>query len=329
MSTGDSTPTLSVVVTLVSGKTEDLANCLQSLRGQEDAPSLEILVPYDDPCSDVTRLANIYPDVRFLHAEDGLDFAAARASGSHEPFDALRTVGLKAASGRYVALTEDHATLSPQWCRTLVDLLEQRPHVGAVGAAIECGSNRVLNRAVYYCDFGRYQNPLPEGPAAFVSDCNVVYRGQALEEVRSVWENGFHEFPVHHALVERGWPIWLTPRTVAWQNRVEMTLGEALKERYIWGRAFAGIRFDDRSMGRRLIYAGLTPTLPIILTFRLIRRALSGRRRLGEFLPALPYIPLLTSLWALGELVGYASGRANSIPSSPARHPETTGSPAH
>ena len=30
----------------------------------------------------------------------------------------------------------------------------------------------------------------------------------------------------------------------AWQNRVEMTLGEVLKERYIWGRAFAGIRFD-------------------------------------------------------------------------------------
>jgi hypothetical protein len=312
MSAGDSTPKLSVVVTLVSGKPDDLANCLRSLRDQEDAPSLEILVPYDDPCSDVARLSNSYPNVRFLHAEDGLDFAAARASGSHEPFDALRTIGLNAARGRYVALTEDHATLARRWCRTLVDLLEERPDVGAVGAAIECGSKRILNRAICYCDFGRYQNPLPEGPAAFVSDCNVVYRGKALAEIRSVWENGFHEFPAHHALVERGWPIWLTPRATAWQNRVEMTLGEALKERYIWGRAFAGIRFDDRSVGQRLIYAGLTPALPVLLTLRLIHRALSGTNRLREFLPALPYIALLTSFWAAGEFVGYLTGQPNS-----------------
>jgi hypothetical protein len=312
MNAGDSAPTLSIVVTLVTGKTENLAMCLQSIRDQEDAPSLEILVPYDHPCSEVTRLANDYPDAKFLYVGDGLDFARARADGSHEPFDVLRTIGLKAARGRYLALTEDHATLSPRWCRTLVDLLEQRPEVGAVGAAIECGSTRVLNRAIYYCDFGRYQNPLPEGPAVFVSDSNVVYRGQALAEIRSAWDDGFHEFPVHHALVERGWPIWLTPRATAWQNRDEMTLGEALTERYIWGRAFAGIRFEDRLVGRRLIYALFTPALPVVLTLRLIRRALSHGNRVGEFLHALPYIPLLTSAWAWGEFVGYFTGRPST-----------------
>ena len=158
-----------------------------------------------------------------------------------------------------MALTEDHATLSPRWCRTAVELLEKHPELGAVGGAVECGSNRMLNRAICYCDFGRYQNPLPEGPARFVSDSNVVYRCQALDEIRSVWDGGFREFPVHQALVERGRPIWLTPRITAWQNRVEMTLGEALKERYVWGRAFAGIRFDGSTVGRRLIYAGLSP----------------------------------------------------------------------
>jgi hypothetical protein len=318
MSSGDSRPTLSVVVTLVTGRMADLASCLQSLRDQEDAPALEIVVPYDGPCSDVTRLASSYPHVRFVHA-DGIDFAAARAGGSHEPYDALRTVGLKAAWGRYVALTEDHATLSPRWCRTAVEMLEQHPELGAVGGALECGSKRLLNRAIYYCDFGRYQNPLPEGPATFVSDSNVAYRRQALDDIRSIWDSGFHEFPVHHGLVEQGWPIWLTPRITAWQNRVEMTLGQALKERYVWGRAFAGIRFDDRSLGRRLVYAGLTPALPILLTLRLIRKAFSSGKRLGEFLPALPYIALLTSTWASGEFVGYMTGRPSS--NGPARVP--------
>jgi hypothetical protein len=321
-------PTLSVVVTLVSGRTDDLASCLKSLRSQEDPPMLEIVVPYDDPCSNVTRLAAMYPEVRFVPA-DGFDFEAARASGSHEPFDVLRTVGLKAARGEYVALTEDHATLSRDWCKTAVELLDQHPELGALGGALECGSNRMLNRAICYCDFGRYQNPLPEGPARFVSDSNVVYRSRALDEIKSVWDSRFREFPVHHALIEHGRPIWLTPRMTAWQNRVEMTLGEALKERYIWGRAFAGIRFDRSSLGRRLIYAGLTPALPVLLSYRLLRRASSsGPKRLGKLLPALPHIALLTSFWALGEFVGYSTGRAVAAPPPPARHPETTASPA-
>jgi len=325
MSFSDRAPTLSIVVTLVSGRTEDLASCLDSLRDQEDPPAQEVLVPYDDPCSAVTRLAEIYPLVRFLRA-GGADFAAARASGSHEPYDALRTIGLKASRGCYVALTEDQATLEPRWCRTLVDLLEAHPELGAVGGAIACGSNRVLNRAICYCDFGRYENPLPEGPAAFVSDSNVVYRRAALDAIRGVWESGFHEVPVHRALVERGWPIWLTPRATAWQNRPEMTMGAALKERYVWGRAFAGIRFESRSVGRRLTYACLTPALPVLLTFRLIRRAFAGRHRLGDLQPALPYVAVLNLAWACGEWVGYATGRAAPLRSSPARCLETVAS---
>ena len=133
MSKGNPIPKLSVVVTLVSGRTQDLASCLESLRDQEDPPALEIIVPYDDPCDLVVRLAATYPEVRFVHA-DGLDFEAARASGSHEPFDVLRTVGLKAARGEYVALTEDHATLSRDWCKTAVELLAKHPELGAWAA---------------------------------------------------------------------------------------------------------------------------------------------------------------------------------------------------
>ena len=311
-SVNNSTPTLSVVVTLVSGRTQDLAACLKSLHDQEDSPAIEILVPYDDPCRDVTRLGSNLPQCALLAHRRGLDFTAARAAASHEPYDILRTVGVKAARGCYTALTEDHSTLAPRWCRTAIELLEEHPDLGAVGAQIECGSDRLLNRAIYYCDYGRYQNPLPEGPAVFVSDSNVVYRSQALDDIRSVWENGFSEFPVHQALVERGRPIWLSPRITACQNRVEMTLGEAIKERYVWGRTFAAVRFDGRLMIRRLMYAGLSPAVPVLLMLRLVRRAFSDGRRPGRFLPALPHIALLTSVWASGEFVGYLIGGPNS-----------------
>jgi hypothetical protein len=326
MSALDPPRSLSIVVTLVSGRTEDLASCLLSLRNQEDSPDQEILVPYDDPCCEVTRLANLFPDVKFIRA-GGLDFAAARAAFSHEPYDALRTIGLLAARSSYVALTEDQATLAPRWCRTLVDLLDTHPELGAIGCAIECGSNRRLNRAVCYCDFGRYQNPLPEGPSAFVSDSNVVYRRSALDEIRGVWESGFHEILVHQELVKRGRAIWLTPRVTAWQNRPEMTMSEALRERYVWGRAFAGIRFPRNFVGLRFFYACLSPALPALLTLRAIRRVCFQPARLLELLPALPYVAALNSAWAWGEFIGYATGSSASNSSLRLRCRETVAAP--
>jgi hypothetical protein len=323
----DTMPMLSVVVTLVTGKIQDLACCLESLHGQEDPPSLEIVIPYDDPCHDVTRLAEIYPDVRFIRAE-GLDTASSRDDGISVHHNALRTIGLKAARGRYVALTEDHATVGPQWCRILVGLLEEHPELGAIGSAVECGSNRLLNRAVYACDFGRYQNPVPEGPAAFVSDANVVYRRAVLDEIRGVWDGSYDEYTVHRIMVEQGHPIWLTPRAAAWQNRGEMTLARAMKERYLWGRLFAQIRVEGITLGRRWIYACLSPSLPVVLTLRLLRRALCHPQSLGEFLAVVPHVALLNSAWACGEFAGYATGRSAQAPSAARHRPETTAAPA-
>ena len=130
MTANDSAPVFSVVVGLISGRTEDLAECLQALRGQADAPSMEILVPYDDPCADVTRLKAGFPEARFLHA-DGLDSAAARAGASREHHDTLRTIGLRAVRGRYVARLRI-TPLPPQagprrWSRSSSNTPRSRP----------------------------------------------------------------------------------------------------------------------------------------------------------------------------------------------------------
>jgi hypothetical protein len=196
MSAAADPPVLSIVVALIAGDRGALQRCLRALHAQQDPPSCEILVPYDDPCAALRELGDEFPAVRFLYAE-GLDSTAARAGGSREHHDTLRTVGLRAARGRYVALTEDHAVAEPGWCRGLVALLEQHPKVAAIGGAVECGSDRWLHRAIYYCDFGRYQGPLPEGPAEFVSDSNVIYRRTALEEIGDAWAADYHETLVH------------------------------------------------------------------------------------------------------------------------------------
>jgi len=300
-------PALSVVVALISGEVEDLRHCLQALHAQDSPLAFEVIVPYDPPVADVLRLQAEFPAVRFLPAE-GIDTAAARRGASREHHDTLRTIGLRAARSSLVVLTEDHAHVARDWCREMVAALERHPLAAAVGGAVECGSTRLLNRAVYYCDFGRYQNPLPEGPAEFVSDSNVAYRRDLLEEIRDVWQGDYHETEVHWALVRSGRALVTTPRVIVWQSRGALGLGAALRERYVWAKSFAGTRVRGASAGRRLVLAALSPLLPFVLTARLVRGA-SARGRASELAGALPLVFVLECAWGLGELAGYASGR--------------------
>jgi len=304
VSEGAHTPGLSVVVALISGRRDALDRCLAALTSQLGAD--EILVPYDDPVADVTTLQAKYPSVQFLRAE-GLDSAAARAGGGREHHDTLRTLGLRAARGRAVALTEDHAVASDTWCGDMLRLLDEHPQVAAIGGAVECGSSLLLNQAVYYCDFGRYQNPLPEGPAEFVSDSNVAYRRSALEAIGDSWSDDYHETRVHWALVEAGHELWLTPHSVVWQTREDLKLGNALRERFIWGRSFAGTRARGVSALQRLVYAALSFLLPFLLTLRIVRGVAKRGKLSGRFVAALPVIFTLQTLWAVGEFVGYAT----------------------
>ncbi len=304
-------PRVSVVVALIAGERDRLAACLEALHRQEDAPPFEILVPYDDAVAQVATLVERYPDVRFLRAE-GLDTADARGGASREHHDSLRTLGLRQARADVIALTEDHAVAGPRWVRGNLEALEALPEAGAVGGAVECKSDHVLNWAVWFCDFGRYANPLPEGPAAWVSDSNVFYRREALERVGDAWKDDYHETAVHDALASVGHPICLTPRTEVWQARAPIRLGRALRERYVWGRSYAATRVQHASAAARLPLALASPLLAGVLTWRVVRTALMRRRHLGRLAQALPAIVLLHAVWAFGEGVGYATGRAGS-----------------
>ena len=75
-----------------------------------------------------------------------------------------------------------------------------------MGGAIENSIDRPLNWAVYFCDFLRYQTPLPDGESALASDANVSYKRTALQAIQPVWRDVFHETSVNAALRARGIP---------------------------------------------------------------------------------------------------------------------------
>jgi len=302
-------PALSIVITTVSGPVH-LEACLQALYAQQDhdPASTEILVPHDARDSRYRELAGHHPAVRFHPVTLEVDGPPGLC---HEHFDQLRAVGLSIARGNIIAMLEDHECPDPRWCRQLLAAHRDQPHA-AIGGAVECGSDRALNLATWFLDFGRYQNPLPEGPSAFLTDVNIAYKRSALTAIRTLWEHGYSEPVVHGRLLAMDATLWMTPHMIVYQQRSGLSFGRVMRERFVWGRFFAGNRVHGKPATVRLLYAAATPAVPAIVLLKKTRDVLQKRRLRLAFLRALPWLLLLILGWSAGELTGYLSGRASS-----------------
>lgn len=303
---------LSVVVAIVSDTTSGhcdtshLEGTLQSLAAQIDPPSMEIVVPHHSAIAGITELKASYPKVRFIPVDNLKTFTGR--GGSREHHDELRVHGLKVACGELIALIEDHGRAAPHWSASLA--AAHKKDTAAVGGAIENGVDRPLNWAVYFCDFGKYQNPVPAGETAFASDANVAYKRSALDAIKPVWKEVFHETSVNWALREHGGKLVLSPDMVLYQHRLGLRLGDALRERFTWGRSYAATRGRTAGFVKRMAYAALSPLLPAVLLMRMAANVARKGRCIAPFLKALPLTALLAVSWSCGEFTGYLTGRA-------------------
>jgi hypothetical protein len=303
---------LSVVVAIVSDTTERPANvehlepCLEVLCAQSAGLSVEIIVPYHSGVEGVAGLKRRYPGVRFVKV--GLRFYTGRTD-SHEHHHELRSRGIELARGEIVALTEDHGIPAPDWCRQIIEA--HRQPFACIGGAIENAIDRPLNRAVCFCDFLRYQNPVPEGESSYATDANVAYKLAALMAIRPVWEERFYEPSVHEALRTRGEKIALAPRMILYQHRRNLRIGSALKERFVWGRSYGASRGRLAGTRWRFLWTALSSAVPLVILTRMTAMAIR-KRRMAAFFVTLPLTVVLTGAWAIGEVAGYITGRSSA-----------------
>jgi len=219
----------------------------------------------------------------------------------------LRTLGVEASSGSIVACTEDHCIPSPDWVARVL-----QAHAGAssiVGGAIDKSPTETIAPWVaYLLDYARYMSPLPGGPSAHASDCNVSYARRDLDAVRDAWRTEFHETTVQWALAARGVHVVLDPAILVQQHR-EIALGEYLRERREHGRTYAETRIAGASALARARFALLALILPPVLVMR-VRRVVASRGRAAT-IPNGVWGPLIRAsiAWSRGELDGYLGRR--------------------
>lgn len=300
---------LSVVVTIVDGGAA-LERCLQALADQVDAPDMEILVPFDQASGDVTTHMARFPQATFL---DISGVFAGEMPGSplemHKFFDKRRSEALLQAKGDLIAIIEDRGVPKPDWAREMVRLHDEHPR-GVIGGGVDNGVDRLVNWAIFFCDFGRYQPPLNQDDPEYVTDTNIVYKRQSLMAVRELWRDRYHEPIVNWELRKGGHGLLLSDRAVTVQRRDAVRWGDLIAERFHWARLFGRLRGREVSSAERTKLLFMMPLLPFVLLIRHFRRQLGKQRDVGRFVLAAPITLLLLVFWAAGEFVGYLeSGR--------------------
>lgn len=283
---------VSVIVVAICSAPQ-LRRSLQALREQESSTTPQIVVAADSRMRGVEALRSEFPNVVFV-----------QEAGRDTPIE-LTVLGLKGCTGERIVLTEDSCVARRDW---LSEILATPPAgKAAVGGLVQPmpGISPAM-WAFCFVDFFRYMNPVAEGPAPTLSVCNVAYRAEDLRAVADKWAAGFHETIIHDSLRDARGPLWLTPRVQVYVRR-DVTFGDAVYERYAFGRLFGATRIAHEPMSRRLYYIAAAPLLPVLLMKRMSSKARQDSELMGEFRRALPAILTMVFAWSWGEWLGYVT----------------------
>lgn len=283
---------ISVVVASFSGEAS-LRRCLSSLEPQ--AAAAEVIVATDADPGTVGRLRERFPRFRFLTAAPGTSVFR------------LRSMGVEAASGRFVAMTEDHCTFAAGWLDAL------RAGLGGghaiVGGPVENGlADGTYDSALYLCEYAAHMPPLAGGAAPALSGVNVAYERGALLACRDVWEQAFYENEVHDALRSAGHLPYRSGAAVV-TSHLSLPLRAAAAHLFRGGRRFGRHRRAHAAPAVRALLPVGALAVPALLTWRVLRAVASRRpQRLPSAVRGLGYIVALSSAWAAGEALGYLPG---------------------
>ena len=289
---------LSVVVPSVNGPS-DLDGALEALEAQGAPDALEIVV--------VDRLGE---EVR-AHVRRKFPRVKVLAVSPTATIPEMRAAAFEASTSEAVAVIEDHVIVPKGWANALLQAMNGSRRV--VGGSVEnAATGRLSDWAAFLCEYSHCINPLPSGPASWLTGNNVVYPRALLQEFRHVIAEGAWENRLHDAMRDAGVALVCHPEIVVGHKK-HFSVGEYLGQRYLYARSYAGARVKGRPLGPRLAYAAAAFALPPLLLWRTVSRVVSKRRHLGHLVQSLPLLALFVCAWAAGEVIGYARGAGDSL----------------
>ncbi len=307
MSQPHAVPVCSIVIVSIHGE-DSLSRCLESVntvRRHDVAVPTDVYVVghwFDRPPD---RLRHRYADVHWIPV--------------HAPVPHMRLRGILQTRGRIIVLLEDDCTCVPGWLHTIRQVLTGDTAV--IGGTVQPGPYRwPWEWAMYFYEYSPVM-PIRASVHDFhLSGAHVAYHRTALmhllrasvPESTIVQKYGWYEFFVHSGLRRLGYHGRREPQLVVRHTHFR-SYRIQLRAAFHHGRAFAGIRAEQMSMGQRILRTVLAGGLPVLRILRIARRTRSNTRYLLRFVLALPWLVPLVLMWSIGEGLGFFLGPGRSL----------------
>lgn len=294
----------SVLIGLVS--TEDdtrVLETLDALRMQNKKYSYEVIIG-DRRQDNVSRqIQSRYPEVTLVACEPNTSLPI------------LRMVALERACGAYIIVTEDHCVPSENWLESIAAAFQRAPGgTVAVGGCVENGvSDTALDWATFFCEYSFFLSSVKEGVCDTLPGMNVAYDQRVFATLdNAVLASGFWETTVHPLLLKNGKTFYSTNEIKLFHCK-KFSFRLFAQQRFLYSRYYAGLRFSQDDLLKRLIAFFLTPILPVLLFYRMYKQIRAKNRLQRELISAVPILAVFVVIWAWGEMVGYALGAGDAL----------------
>ncbi|MFQ5667865.1 MAG: glycosyltransferase [Candidatus Binatia bacterium] len=293
-----STPQLSIVIASGAGL-RFVTRCLASLEPQRTQHDVECIVIDRVGGEVAAAIVRDFPWVRLVDRPPA------------ESVPDLRRHGIALARADHVAIIEEHCVARHDWVPTILRCV--RDPLAVLGGPVEDANyERLMDWAVYFTEYNNYMPPVKRGDTADVCAANCVYRRDLLLAHLPAAGSGYWEAGLNHALLAAGERFRLEPDLVVYHEG-PFGFRYYLRQRFLFSRAFAGIRRAHVSRGFRIAYVFLAPFLAPLLLARTAARVVAKRHRVRKFICALPYMIPITVTYVFGEWIGFLWGPGDSL----------------
>jgi hypothetical protein len=223
----------------------------------------------------------------------------------------MRRKGIELAEAEYVAIIEEHCIARDDWIATILRIIRE-PVAAIRGVVEDANYDRLMDWAVYFTEYNSYMPPLERGETQDVCAANCVYRRDLLIRHLPKEGSGYWEAGLNQKLLASGERFLSEPDLVVFHTG-PFGFNYYLRQRYLFSRAFAGVRRENVSPGFRLAYLVLAPLLVPLLWSRMAVRVYRKRHRVDKFIRVLPHLIPITATYVLGEWVGFLFGPGDSL----------------
>ena len=291
-------PRLSVVIPTTQPWPEARA-CLDSIYDEARALGAEVIVAASDGRGLPADYESSYPEVVPL-IEDGASVFR------------LRAIGMAAARGEVIALTEDHCQAAPGWCEGHLRAHAEQLGAAVVGGPVGNGETQNLTAwASFLMNHSPWMPPVSSGQRQRVDPSNVSFKRRVVPRTPS--EHGVPEMTLAERLRRAGEDTFT-------DERIPVSHVQWLGVRHTFvihfhsGRATSGLRLQEgMRASERIAGFGMSLLLGPAMLVQTVRRA--WRKRVmsaGKLAAILPALTLACFSTAAGVTVGYIAGPGNS-----------------